>query len=175
MDFKIKPCSRKKDILMQEIIGEIMIYDLKINKAYLLNSTSSMIWQLCDGTKSVTEIAGLVSKELDSSVPEDLVWLALDQFKKDNLLDDKDLKKINFLAMSRREIVRKIGLSSMVALPLISSIVVPNSVEGASCIPDNGLCAVPADCCNNCCADLSDGASICIPLQAGNCPACANC
>ena len=62
-----------------------MLYDLTINKAYLLNPTSSLIWQLCDGTKSVGEITESISKELDSPVPEDLVWLALDQLKKVNL------------------------------------------------------------------------------------------
>lgn len=142
-----------------------MIYDLEINKAFLLNPTSSVVWQLCDGTKSVEEIANLVSKELDETIPEDLVWLALDQLKNNNLLANKGIEKTNFLGVSRREVIKKIGLSSMVALPLVSSIVVPNSVEGASCIPNLGLCAVPVDCCSNCCADFSDGGSICVPLQ----------
>lgn len=152
-----------------------MIYDLLINKAYLLNPTSSTIWNLCDGTKTTEEIARLVSEDLAESVPEDLVWLALDQFQKQNLLENEGTKNIDFLRMSRREIVKKVGLTSMVALPLLSTIVVPNSVEGASCIPNNGLCASPTDCCSNCCADLSDGASICIPRVGGVCPACANC
>lgn len=175
MSKKIKPNSRKNDLLVQEVVGEVMIYDLLINRAYLLNPTSSTIWSLCDGKRTVKQIADLVSEELDESVPEDLVWLALNQFNKENLLDIDGIENTNFLGMSRRQVIKKIGLTTMVALPLVSSIVVPNSVEGASCIPDNGLCAVPLDCCSNCCADLSDGASVCIPLVTGSCPDCADC
>lgn len=169
MKTNLKPSGRTNDILTQEIVGEVMLYDLTINKAYLLNPTSSLIWQLCDGTKSVGEITESISKELDSPVPEDLVWLALDQLNKVNLLETKDIKNVNFLGLSRREVIRKVGLTSMVALPLITSILVPNSAEGASCIANNLFCAVPADCCSNCCPDFSDGASVCRPLTGGIC------
>ena len=113
------------------------------------------------------------AKHLIHQFPKNLVWLALDQLSKEKLLEDKDLENTNYLGMSRREVVRKVGLSSMVALPLISSIVVPNSVQGQSCIPNDGLCAVPADCCSTCCADISDGGPTCISLAPNvSCPAC---
>jgi hypothetical protein len=165
----IKPRNRTNDLLTQNVVGETMIYDLRINKAFLLNPTSSLIWTLCDGTRSVADIANYVGEELDETVPEDLVWIALDQLDEKNLLERSDDEKANFLGLSRREVVRKFGLSSMVALPLITAIVIPNSVEGQSCLPDNGLCAVPADCCSGCCADVSDGAAICTPLTGDQC------
>lgn len=163
MKLKIKPECRTNDILSQEVIGEVMLYDLKVDKAFLLNPTSSCVWRLCDGTKSVEEIANLVSQEFDETVPEDLVWLALDQFKNNNLLENKDIEKIDFLGMSRREIVKKVGLTSMIALPLVSSIVIPFSVEGASCFPLTVMCVHPPDCCSNCCFDESNLNPQCIP------------
>lgn len=71
MKLNIKPQSRTNDILTQEVVGEVMIYDLIANQAYLLNPTSSLIWKLCDGTKPVSEIAEMVSEALDSPVPEE--------------------------------------------------------------------------------------------------------
>ncbi len=41
MKNKKSPCRRKSDILTQEVVGEMMIYDLKINQAYWFDPTSS--------------------------------------------------------------------------------------------------------------------------------------
>ncbi len=74
---KNKPQGRQDNLVVQELNGEVLIYDLKVNKAFCLNDTSAQVWQACDGTKSVTEISQLISKEQNSLVDEDFVWLAL--------------------------------------------------------------------------------------------------
>ena len=51
------PVSRKKNIVIQELEEEILIYDLAKNKALCLNESAKMIWLECDGTNSVTEIS----------------------------------------------------------------------------------------------------------------------
>ena len=50
------PKGRHNDLVVQDSENEVLIYDLKLNKAYCLNETSALIWRLCDGTKSVAEI-----------------------------------------------------------------------------------------------------------------------
>src|SRR3712207_613829 len=84
------PRSRQKDVVVQELLGEVLIYDLKIDKAFCLNETSAMVWLECDGTKSVAEISSAVSRKLNSPVNEAFVWLALDQLKKENLIDNPE-------------------------------------------------------------------------------------
>ena len=78
---KVKPISRKADIVVQELYKEILIYDLSIHKAFSLNETSALVWQACDGSRTIADISDAVGKQLNSQVNEDIIWLALDQFK----------------------------------------------------------------------------------------------
>jgi hypothetical protein len=109
-----------------------LIYDLTINKAFCLNPTSAIIWNLCDGNNYVSDITNQVSKQLKQPVTDDLVYLALDQFKTDNLLSDNEEIKIEFSGLSRREVIRKVGFASMIALPVISSLVAPTAAMATS-------------------------------------------
>ncbi len=128
----ILPQSRLSDIVVQEIENEILIYDLKTNKAFCLNETSAMIWYLCDGKQTVKQISQALSKKQNELFTEDLIWLALDQFKNDNLLESNQKFEINFSGLNRRQVIKKVGLASMVALPLIASVVAPNSLAAQS-------------------------------------------
>jgi hypothetical protein len=132
MASKGNPTRRKEDVIVKELEGELLIYDLRIDKAYCLNETSAFVWQACDGNKSVSEIRQQLSKVLNRPVTEDLVVLALDQLDKENLLSTDQGTERKFFGLSRREAIRKVGVGSMVALPLISSLVVPSAKAAAS-------------------------------------------
>lgn len=128
----VKPISRKSDLVTQEFEKEILIYDLLIDKAFILNETSSLIWNLCNGKNSVAEIAADLSKRLHSPVNEDFVRFAVEQFKKDNLLANGEEVSFDFGDLSRREVIRQVGLATLAALPLISVVSAPLSVRAAS-------------------------------------------
>ena len=135
------PLSRKANIVIQEFENEVLIYDLKINKAFCLNETSHLVWQLCNGINSIADINRKLSKKLKINFSEDLVWLALDQLKKKNLLENSPEIEINFGGLSRREVIRKVGLTTVIALPIIASIVAPTAVHAQSiaCVNPGGL------------------------------------
>jgi hypothetical protein len=137
------PSVRRNDIIIQEIKGEILIYDLKINKAYCLNETATLVYQLCDGNNSIPEISKRLSGKLKAPVTEDFVHFALAQLKQDDLLDNSREIITNFEGLSRREVIRKIGFASIVALPVISSLVAPTAASAQS-----GICGCvnPGDC-----------------------------
>lgn len=151
---EIKPVSRKSDLVTQEHEKEILIYDLLIDKAYSLNETSSLIWNLCNGENSVAEITSSLSKKLNSSVNEDFVWLALEQLKKDNLLANGEEISIEFGTLSRRDLVRKIGLASLVTLPVVSSLIAPSAINAASLAVCGGTCQCPNTTTNFCTPDV---------------------
>ena len=75
-----------------------------------------------------------------SKISEDFVWLALDQFKKDKLIA-AEYQSV-FQGMSRREVIRKVGFASMVALPIVASMIAPTSANAASTC----VCVAPGDC-----------------------------
>lgn len=160
------PLSRASNLVMQELGGELLIYDLKINKAFCLNETSGLVWQMCDGTKSIAEISRLISKKLKTPVPEDLVWLAVDQLEKENLLEGDYNSEARFEGLSRREVIRKIGVTSMVALPIISSLVAPTAVMAQSSGGSVGVCqpcSTSADCAPDAgtCKSAGGGTPVC--------------
>lgn len=113
------PRSRQSDIVQQELETEILIYDLKTNKAFCLNESSAMIWQLCDGNHSVTQISQILTKKLNQPISEELIRLALDHFKRDGLLENHDEFEIDFKGLNRRQLIKKVGLASMIMLPIV--------------------------------------------------------
>lgn len=142
------PKARKEGLVIQELDGETLIYDLETNRAVCLNQTSALVWQNCDGTKTVSDIGTFLVKELKNPINEDLIWLALDQLKKENLIENSKELETKFEGVSRREVIKKIGLGSMIALPVVSSLIAPQaamaaSVCGQSCQNNNECAGIP--------------------------------
>lgn len=165
------PVSRHQELVVQELMNEVLIYDLKNDKAFCLNETSALVWKLSDGTKSVSEITESVAGNINSPVTEDFVWLALDQLKKENLLDNGEELFSGFNHVSRRELIRRIGLTSVVALPVISSLVAPTAaLSQSSCVALTDPCDPKgAPCCLHyggptACTDLGGGSFVCLQV-----------
>jgi hypothetical protein len=146
------PLARTTDVVVQTLDAEVLIYDLGTNKAHCLNETSAAVYQACDGKTSVSEISFLLSKQLKSLVTEDFVWLALDGLKKENLIENESEVSTPFEGLSRREVIRKVGLASMIALPVISSLIAPPAAHAQSGGANGATCTANANCASSCCA-----------------------
>lgn len=144
---QIKPKARQTKIVVQEFGNEILIYDLRANKSFALNETSSIVWQHCDGKNTIADIAGKMTLELEESVSEELVWLALEKLKKEKLIEDDKNFVTPFKTSSRREVIRRVGMASLVALPIISSLVAPTAVYAFSCPDPNNNASLSANGC----------------------------
>lgn len=145
------PVARKSGLVVQEVPDELLVYDLDNNKAHCLNKTAALVWKSCDGSKSIADIARIVGKDSSGSVTDDFVWLAIDQLSESKLLEQE--MRASF-GQSRREVIKKIGLATMVGLPIIASLVAPNAAFGSltscqNCTSD-GQCLGEAAC-QNCC------------------------
>ena len=139
----MKPLARKDDLVIQEVGGEILVYDLRTNKAICLNQTSALVWQNCDGKKDTIQIAEDMEKKLGSSVNEDLVWFAVKRLENEKLLDNKVNIDNRFEGLSRREVVKKIGLSALIAIPVIAAMTTPVSAGANTCA---GMCGMTLAC-----------------------------
>ena len=162
---KINPRSRKDGIVVQEMNGEVLIYDLNTDKAFCLNETSSLVWKACDGTRSIPELSEHLSRVLNSPANEDLIWLALAQLKKDQLLEEIPSEIEGVTGVTRREMIKRAGMGTVIALPIVASFMVPNAVHALSCptVPDctacggtnratGCLCSAVGTCCSGNCA-----------------------
>jgi hypothetical protein len=150
------PRARKENLIVKEVDGEVLVYDLNNDKAHCLNQTAARIWQYCDGNRSTAEIGRLLSKPGNAPVADGVVLLALDQLQKFNLLETDDQHVFQLAGMNRRELVRRVGLGAL-ALPLILSIAAPTPAQTASqcacttsnCRPIGCACTNPSQCVNH--------------------------
>jgi len=140
------PNTRNNEILIQEVAGELLVYDLKTHKAFCLNSTSALVWRRCNGKRTSTQIAVEISREIKTAVEVETVWLALDQLDKEGLLDNGEESESPFTELSRREIIRRVGFGSTIGLPIVSSIIAPRSFVAQSLGGLNSPCTTTPQC-----------------------------
>ena len=149
---KLIPEARRDGLVVQELSGEVLVYDLRRNKAHCLNSTAALVWEYCDGKTSVTGIARAIEGRVNGPVEEDLVWLGLEQLSKSNLLRERATIPTQNLGLSRREVMKRIGLAAAVALPVVTSIIAPSAAQAANCLPAGQGCTASAQCCSGLCS-----------------------
>jgi hypothetical protein len=147
---KVSPVARTESLIVKEVDGETLVYDLKTDKAHCLNDTAARVWKNCDGRNSVSEISEILSAESNTDVKDEVVWLALDQLEKFKLLAEAPAKPGFLAGMTRRQMVARLGIAA-VALPAIVSIVAPTAQAVGSLIPPLFCCANPNDCISGTC------------------------
>ncbi len=150
-----RPVARKEGLVIQEMPDEVLVFDTETNKAHCLNETAAFVWKSCNGTNSVADITQSFGNQSGKPVDENLVWLAIDQLNENNLLAEN--LQANFNGQSRREVIKKIGLAAVIALPIVSSLVAPSAALAVACTgnpnsPCTGNNNVVGRCCGgNCC------------------------
>ena len=145
------PEARKEGLVVQELSGEVLVYDRERNKAHCLNSTAARVWEYCDGKKSVAQIARAIEGEINAPVDEDVIWLGVEQLSKIHLLQEHANLPEHKSGLSRREVMKRIGLAAAVALPVVTSIIAPTAAQAANCIASGGACTTGAQCCSLLC------------------------
>jgi len=161
------PKARQEQLIVKELPDELLIYDLQSDKAHCLNETAALVWKNCDGHKTVDQLRELMEENASSPVPEEMVWLALDQLEAFRLLDEAVLKPAQFAGMSRRDMVRRVGIAA-IALPVILSIVSPTAQAQASGLPPGACCVQKSDCASNNCSQ----SPTCVGIPAPSTKAC---
>ncbi len=177
------PKHRSSDLVVQEVGDETVVYDLISNRVVCLNRTSSVIWKYCTGARTSQEVALAATAALGSDVSVDVVHFALQQLGNEALLED-ELPKMHFAGMSRREVIRRIGLTTAIAIPLVSSVTAPEAIHAQSaCIPVSGgcTCTTPSSmrlgqpCASGVAMACANPACICVYASNGNGNPTGNC
>ena len=150
------PFARRDPLMVSELRGEVLVYDPDRHDAYCLNPTSALVWKNCDGHSTISETARLLGRELNAPVEEDVVWLALSQLEKANLLQGQVEPPPGSRKISRRELTRRIGIAALL-LPAITALSVPAAAQSASgcagafCEGVGACCAQQPNCVNGRC------------------------
>ncbi|MGI8542811.1 MAG: PqqD family protein [Aridibacter sp.] len=169
-----KPKARTHELVINKLPDELLVYDLKNHKAFCLNNTAAAIWNICDGKKSVAELAEQlgaklkVGKKATNSDLETVTLLAVKQLAEMQLLEVKHRAEQytqNTENFSRRDLIGRLGAGAVIALPIITAIAAPKAAQAASGTAQIGdPCTLDSDCVTNCCE-----ANVCGDPAAGAC------
>jgi hypothetical protein len=143
--------ARKEGLLVHPLEDEVLVYDLVRHKAHCLNQASATVWKHCDGKHGAGDLARIAGRELDIPFDEQMVWLALGQLDKARLLEQRITPGSGPAKITRREVIKRVGLAAAVSAPLISSIVSPTPAQAATCVPKGGTCTSSLQCCSKVC------------------------
>lgn len=148
------PSARRSKLLVRELAEEVLVYDEETHRAHCLNRTAALVWKHCDGKTPVSLIADRVGKQLSSKASDNLIWLALDQLAEFGLLTAGAPRQVAPDSISRRKMLRRLGLAAAVALPLVTSIVSPTAAQAQSCgtpCTEDTQCPDGQGCVGGCC------------------------
>ena len=97
------PKARTEKLIIKDLSDETLVYDLESDKAHCLNNTAAWVWKNCDGTVSVKDLSLALAKAMNCSPDESVIWFALDQLERFNLLEQPITPTENFTGMNRRQ------------------------------------------------------------------------
>jgi hypothetical protein len=153
----MNPLARKSDIFLENLPEEVVLYDKTNNKVHCLSKTAAVIWESCDGSRTVDDLAHFIEAKLGAPADRNLVLLALEELEKADLMEAGSGIVSDAEFTSRREAIGKMVLAGSA---LVATIVAPSPVAHGSVAP----CAVG-------CKDISDKfttGNVGIPSKLGN-------
>jgi len=108
----MNPLARKSDLFAEYLPEEVIVYDKSSDKVHCLSKTAAAVWENCDGTRSVDDLAQIVEAKLGVPADREVVTLALEELEKAGLLEAGSAIVPEAALASRREAVAKIALAS---------------------------------------------------------------
>jgi hypothetical protein len=117
----------------RELGDELLVYDLERHKAYCLNRVAAQVFRQCDGETTIPDMTLRIGNALGIPVDAQAVRLGLLRLEKAHLLDGP--LGLTRLA-SRREMLRALGKTAVVVMPLVTAITVPTAAQAQA----TGVC-----------------------------------
>ncbi len=142
------PNKVRQNFSVQKVGVETLVYDELRHRAFCLNRTSSAIWRMCDGTRTVANMAEAATLELGAPVSDEVVRLALADLRRDGLVE-AELAPAIPAEISRRRLLRTLGATALL-LPSIAAVApLPAAAQYNGCFdctdtPATGSAAKPA-------------------------------
>jgi len=125
----MRPVARRTGLLVRELPDELLVYDNERHRAHCLNRTAAQVFRHADGSRTLPDLALLLAPRADPAEGEAAVQMALAELDEAGLLDGEPT------GLSRRELVRRVGIGAAILLPAVASIVAPTPAEAAaSCV-----------------------------------------
>jgi hypothetical protein len=137
------PAARFEHIVVNAVGGEVLVYDRASNQIHHLNESSDTVWRLCDGERTVADIARTAGST------DELARVALAKLSMAGLLDAPFAAARRGSALSRRKLLKTAAIAG--AVPAVVSVTAPSAAAAGSCQPGDAIeCRVVNEpCCTN--------------------------
>ena len=129
------PKARSSGLVVEEVVDEVLVYQLETHLARLLSPQTAKIWRLCDGQQRIEDIA----EELE--VPQSAVEDTIQELFVADLLDASPEKSVpdgERFDLSRRSVMRQAAAATLLVAPAIVTLSIPTAVAALSALPGQG-------------------------------------
>jgi hypothetical protein len=183
-----QPRARTDDVVVEEVDGELLIYDRVSKRAHCLSGVAARVWRACDGERDMDALS--TELELDPALVKD----ALTELELNLLLDTPELEVMKAShpdghcgdcsgsghGITRRQLGKKSAMvgGAVAAAPLILSVTAPTAMAGITppnficnlfttqdCGSSSGCAAIPGCCC---CCQGQGSCKVCTSVNACN-------
>ncbi len=131
-----KPKARDEDIVIQEVLDELLIYDKQRHQLYALNPIVAWLWQRLDGQADTQELAGHLSQQFPelAGQAEHLLWATLQRLDEKHLLAQRVREQIPPQLETRRTMLKRMGLA-LALLPVVTTLAAPSPAQAQTLSP----------------------------------------
>jgi hypothetical protein len=154
---KAIPSARSNGLVVQRLEGEVLVYDTERHTAHCLNHSAALIWEHCDGKRTASQLSEILQSAngnptITGKERDELVWIALDQLDKNNLLQGPVIRPEVKNGMTRRQLMKAAGIAALIAVPVVSTMVAPKAAEASTCLASGTGCGISTQCCSGLCS-----------------------
>jgi len=122
---------KQKKYIAKKIDDELILVEQETSTAHCLNCIAGEMWMACQRENSAVEVTDILRAQW-GDLEKEVVWAALKRMAAAGLLEETtDHENVS---IARRELIRKLGFTAAVVLPIIvTSVLIPPAVSAASC------------------------------------------
>jgi len=126
----IKPRARSERLVTRTVGDELLVYDLDRHKAYCLNRVATQVFRHSDGQSTITEMVARIRSAVGMPIDDQAIRLGLMRLDAAHLLVDGSVDRTH--RTSRREVLRTLGKTAAVVVPVVTALTVPTPAQAAS-------------------------------------------
>jgi len=152
MNSKQTPVARRSGIVVKKMDNEVLVYDTERHQAHCLNQQAALVWENCDGTRTITDFYRLLDQNISSRQKEQIIWIALTQLETAGLLDEPIAKPDTVKGMTRRQLIKAAGIAALLAIPVVTTMMAPTAAHASTCLASGQGCTSSAECCSGLCS-----------------------
>lgn len=136
---------KQKNLIARRLGDELLLYEEETSMAHCLNEIAGEMWTVCERESSAIDVTEALRPRWPD-IERKVVCASLSQMAAAGLLEETtDQENIS---ISRRELIRKLGITASAVLPIVViSVLIPPPAAAASCGTLGQPCSNSRPCC----------------------------